>query len=220
MSNQERYEQFLLAPLFLKPLGYPGGILFSRYIPLLKKNISFRSFDMDTDLEMVHDWVNRAYAKKYWQLDGTIEKVYDTYYNIQRNSNAHSYIGLLGNVPVCQFDLYRVLADEIRKWVLNAGAHDCGLHLIMAPIPKPVHGLSTILIQAMLEYYFSFPEAMHMYAEPDITNRRSNFLLRQANFQFIQSIELSYKTANLYCLKREQFQSSRKDVFNSPALCK
>lgn len=194
--------------MFLKPLLYPGGILFSKCIPSLNKTIAFRSFDLATDLAMIHGWVNREYALQYWQLNGPPERVYDTYYNIQRNSNAHSYIGLLDNEPVCQFDIYRVLADETRQFIITADANDCGFHLIMAPLEKPIHGLSAALIRTMLEYYFSYAEASRMYAEPDITNRRSNFLLRQAKFQFIQSIQMSYKTANLYCLNRQQFEST------------
>jgi RimJ/RimL family protein N-acetyltransferase len=133
--------------------------------------------------------------------------VLDTYYNIQRNSNGHSFIGLLNGKPICQFDIYRVLADEIRQFI-TADQHDCGFHLLMGPKDKAISGLSLALIKAMLAYYFSFPQARRMYAEPDISNMRSNYLLQRAGFQFIQGITMSYKLANLYCLTRDQFEST------------
>jgi RimJ/RimL family protein N-acetyltransferase len=198
----------LLTPLFLKPLCYPGEILYSRYVSRLNGNISFRSFNLEKDLDSIFRWVNLDYALRYWQLDGSRQRVYDTYYNIQRNSNAHSYIGLLDDTLVCQFDVYRILADEVQQFVPAAGKDDCGFHLLMAPNEKPVRGLTSMLIRTMLEYYFSFPDAMRMYAEPDINNANSNRLLRQAGFSFIQSVDMSYKKANLFWLTREQFEKN------------
>jgi acetyl CoA:N6-hydroxylysine acetyl transferase len=192
---------YLGEPIFIKPLRYPGDILFTQ------GELAFRSFNLETDLDFIYGWVNMDYALKYWQLDGDRERVLDTYYNIQRNSNGHSFIGLLNGKPICQFDIYRVLADEIRQFV-TADQHDCGFHLLMGPNEKTIPGLSLALINAMLAYYFSFPEAERMYAEPDISNMRSNYLLQRVGFQFIQGITMSYKQANLYCLTREQFQST------------
>ncbi len=203
--------KLLLSPLFLKPLYYPGEILYSRFINTLGKTISFRSFNLENDTDLIWKWVNMDYTLKYWQLDGSRQRVYDTYYDIQRNSNGHSYIGMLDDIIVCQFDVYRVLADEVQQYIPAADKNDCGFHLLMAPNETPVHGLTSALIEVMLEYYFSFPEAMKMYAEPDIRNKRSSRLLKEAGFNFLQSIEMSYKKADLYCLHRNEFLNRSKN---------
>jgi hypothetical protein len=204
-QTNNTFSQFLLQPLFIKPLYYPGSVLYSRFFKKINATLSFRSFNLDTDLELIHQWVNLEYALPFWQLDGNKQRVYDLYYSIQRNSNGHSYIGLLNDIPVCQFDIYRVLADEIRQYI-TAGENDCGFHLLMAPNNKPVPGLSLTITLAFLEYYFSFPQAERMFAEPDINNPRSNSLLIRAGFQFLRSIKMSYKTAHLYCLNKQQFE--------------
>jgi acetyl CoA:N6-hydroxylysine acetyl transferase len=194
-------------PLFLKPLHYPGELLFSKKDLGLSRTLSFRSFNLDTDVDMVHRWVNLDYSRKYWQLNGDRKRVVDLYYSIQRNSNGHSYIGLLDDMPVCQFDVYRVLADEIRQYV-TADEHDCGFHLLMAPNEKPVPGLSKAVCEAFLDYYFSFDESKRMFAEPDINNKRSNALLQKLGFEFSQAIQMSYKTANLYSLSKTKFHAT------------
>ncbi len=199
-------DQYFLRPIAVKPLVYPGNILFKKFFDDLG-TLAFRSFDLERDEGMIHDWVNRDYALRYWQLDGDRRRVHDTYYAIQRSGEGHSFIGLLNGVPVCQFDVYRVLADEIQEFITAPGPQDCGFHLLMAPNEKPMPGLSVAITRAMLEYYFSFPEAERMYAEPDITNPRSNRILQQVGFQFIESIKMSYKTANLYVLTRDRFKS-------------
>lgn len=195
-----------LQPLFLKPLFYPGEIIFSFHLQSIQKTISFRSFDLQKDTDLIHQWVNQPYALPFWQLDGNRERVYDLYYNIQRNSNGHSYLGLLDDQPICQFDVYRVLADELRLFV-TADENDCGFHLLMAPNEKPVPGLTVMIVESFLQYFFSFPQAKRMYAEPDLTNRRSNRILQRVGFSYHHAIEMSYKTAKLYSITRDQFQS-------------
>jgi RimJ/RimL family protein N-acetyltransferase len=191
-------------PLFIKPLYYPGPLLYSYFSKTVKRTISFRSFDLDKDLDTIHHWVNLDYALPFWQMDGSRQKVFNSYYSIQRNSNGHSYIGLMDDEPVCQFDIYRVWADEIATFT-DADENACGFHLLMAPNEKPVTGLSLAVVIAFLHYYFSFPEAAIMYAEPDVLNARSNALLQKAGFSFLRPITMSYKTANLYSLTKQDF---------------
>ncbi|HLY71333.1 MAG TPA: GNAT family N-acetyltransferase [Puia sp.] len=196
-------------PLFIKPLYNPDEILFSHYIKKINRTISIRSCNLTTDVDLVYEWVNLEYALRFWQLDGDRSRVYNIYYNIQRNSHAHSFIGVLDYDPICQIDIYRVLYDEIHQYIL-ADKNTCGFHLLMAPNEKPIHGLTTAIIQTLLQYYFSFPEAAIMYGEPDINNLRSNKLLQKIGFRFIQAISMSYKTANLYSITKQQFHEKNK----------
>src|SRR5579872_6137707 len=195
-------EKYFLHPIACKPLLYPGEIIFKKFLNDLG-TLAFRSFNLDRDEEMIHDWVNREYALRYWQLDGPRSRVHDTYYAIQRSGEGHSFIGLLNGVPICQFDVYRVLADEIRDFIPAPDPQDCGFHLLMAPNERPIAGLSVAVTRAMLAYYFSFPPARRMYAEPDTRNPRSNRILELVGFSRIEQIQMSYKTANLCVLTRD-----------------
>jgi len=198
---------YFLRPIAIKPLEYPGTILYKEDVEQIG-TLAFRSFDLDRDEAMIHDWVNRPYALRYWQLDGERSRVHDTYYAIQRSGEGHSFIGLLNGVPICQFDVYRVLADELQQFIPAPDSQDCGFHLLMAPNEKPIAGLSIAITRAMLRFYFSFAEAQRMYAEPDVTNDRSNRILQQAGFRFIQTVQLSYKQAHLYVITREAYQTT------------
>ena len=197
---------YFLPPIAIKPLEYPGGIVFKKFDARLG-TLAFRSFDLHRDAAMIHRWVNLDYTRRYWQLEGEPSRVWDTYYAIQRSGEGHSFIGLLNGVPICQFDVYRIFADEIRQFI-TADPQDCGFHLLMAPNEHPIPGLSIRITHTMLEHYFSFPDAKKMYAEPDITNARSNRILQEAGFRFIETIKMSYKTANLYVITRADFRRS------------
>jgi RimJ/RimL family protein N-acetyltransferase len=197
-----------LPRLFCKPIEIPyeNEILYQVDVPGLPGTISFRSLRLSTDLDMIHGWVNQVYARRFWQLNGTKTLVENTYADLLKNPWAHSFIGLFNDQPVCQVDLYLVAGDELRSQ-LDAGPDDCGLHFLMSPPSQLPKGLTVHTLQAFLGFYFSFQLAQRIYAEPDKENDLANLLARKAGFRYIKTIDMSYKTANLYCLTHDQFQS-------------
>jgi RimJ/RimL family protein N-acetyltransferase len=198
-----------LSRLFCKPVAIPydDEILYRQDFPSLHGTIGFRSLQLNTDLDLIYDWVNRRYARRFWQLNGTKAVVENTYTALLKNPQAHSFIGLFNDQPVCQVDLYLVSGDELKRYV-EADPDDCGLHFLMSP-PNLLHrGVTLLLLRSFLDFYFSFRTALRIYAEPDQENDLANLLARKAGFQYLKTIDLSYKTANLYCLTRDHFQST------------
>jgi len=196
-----------LPRLWCKPSAdqLPGTLLFSRPVPELEAPLSFRSLDLALDLDRIHEWVNKAYAQKFWQLAGSRSGIETIYRGVLAGPQAHSFIGLVGDMPMCQVDLYAVVADELAAHV-PALPGDCGLHLLMCPPRQMQKGWSTYALRVFQEFYFSFDQAQRLFAEPDQDNHPANQLAISTGFRFLKTIELSYKTANLYCLHREDFR--------------
>jgi RimJ/RimL family protein N-acetyltransferase len=190
-------------PLFCKVASSPK-ILFSKQVNRVKRKISFRSLQIQTDLPRIHEWVNQEYAHEYWQLNGAFSQLFTIYQCMEHNPFAQSFIGLLNDAMVCQFDVYSVFADELREHI-DPEMHDSGFHLLMAPNERPIHGLTTSVVECFLHYYFSFSKARRMYAEPDVSNAKSIALLERCGFQRLKTIQMSYKKAHVYCLPREMF---------------
>jgi hypothetical protein len=163
---------------------------------------------------MIHEWVKQDYALEYWQLNGHFSQLFAIYQCMELNPFSHSFIGNLtpvsplGEEPrgdatmICQFDVYSVFADELREHI-QVEPHDCGFHLLMAPNKKSLPGLTVAVVNAFLNYYFSFPEAQRMYAEPDVNNAKSIALLERVGFKRIKEVEMSYKRAIIYCKERD-----------------
>jgi acetyl CoA:N6-hydroxylysine acetyl transferase len=196
-----------LAVLFCKPTQNlnPSERLYSRYFSTIQAAVSFRSLDLETDLEMIYRWANQAYAKKYWQLNVPMKKMKDIYESILANPNAHSFIGLINEKPFCQIDLYRLSIDELNAHV-DSEINDCGFHLLMLPPRDLRKGWSVEALRAFQDYYFSFSSAEQLFAEPDCENILANQLALKAGFDFIRSTVLSEKTANIYSISREKFR--------------
>jgi acetyl CoA:N6-hydroxylysine acetyl transferase len=179
-------------------------ILYDHFFDKIDGPVTFRSLDLAGDLSMVHTWVNMDYTRAYWQMRGSVGLLRACYQCIQQNPLAHSFIGLYKQSPVCQFDIYQVSADELADYV-DYDPTDAGFHLLMAPNAAPVHYLTITLIQAFLDFYFSYPGSGVMFAEPDSQNLKSIHLLQRAGFKKIKTIEMSYKTAHVYSLTKNDF---------------
>lgn len=185
------------APLFCKPPHGNNEIVHSEFVEGINGTISFKSLNLKTELPVIHEWVNMNYTLEYWQMNGHYSQLYAIYQCMELNPYSHSFTGFFNDEMICQFDVYSVFADELREHIDHED-NDSGFHLLMSPNKKAVHGLTTSIVKSFLNYYFSFPMAKRMYAEPDINNKKSIELLKHCGFKKIKMVEMSYKKADVY----------------------
>lgn len=191
--------------IFCKPSAKSNILYEQSFDP--GQSLAFRSLTIKTDINILYQWIHEPTAKKFWQLDVTKEQFQCIYQTILKSPDGHSFIGLLDQQLICQIDLYRVQADDLGKHI-RCQYDDCGMHLLMAPSQIPVPGLSRMVMETFLRYYFSFPQAECLYAEPDIHNHKACRLLERTGFVFMQNIMLSSKAASLYLITRKQFYAT------------
>lgn len=182
--------------------------------PLYRKHIdqdviSFRSLIPDEDIDFLFKWVHLPYSKRFWQQDVSKSNLYALFKETLAHPFTHSFIGLINDQPVCQVDVYSIGADELKEHI-TFQAHDCGLHMLMLPPRQLKKGWSKLMLSQFMQFYFSFPEAENLFIEPDQENTWANLLARRANFQFIKTVRLSYKIANLYSISKQQFHATHK----------
>lgn len=196
-------------PLFCKPL--PGmkedDLLFLITDKELNEKIAFRSLDLANDIDIIHNWVNQPYTLRYWQMNVDKQMLYDTYTTLLNNPLAHSFVGLFNGKMVCQVDLYNVETDELKDHV-EVSPGNCGLHILMLPPRQSQKGLTEAMLKAFIKFYFSFSAATTLYGEPDAQNAGANIAAKRAGFEFVKTIPLSYKTANLYLITKQQFHEA------------
>lgn len=199
----------MLPPLFCKPLPgmHSAELLFLLTDKDLNGSIAFRSLSLSNDIDTLHDWVNQPYTRRYWQLNENKESLISTYRAVLDNPLAHSFIGLFNGKMVCQVDLYNIGADELKDHV-EVTPGNCGLHILMLPPRQSQKGLTESMLKAFIKFYFSFSAANCLYGEPDCRNRAANIAAKRAGFEFVKTIPLSYKTANLYAITKTHFHEA------------
>ncbi len=185
----------------------PAEILFLITDKEIGGTIAFRSLCLKTDLDTIHDWVNQPYARRYWQLNVDRRSLYDLYRAVLKNRLAHSFIGLFNDRVVCQVDLYSASEDELKDHV-DVSPGNCGLHILMCPPRQLQKGLTEAMLKAFIQFYFSFSAAGTLFGEPDHRNAAANLAARRSGFNFQKTIQLSYKTANLYSITKTQFHAT------------
>lgn len=194
--------------LWCKPPASEAGnhILYSKQHSAIQDRLSIRSLNLDTDLDIIHSWMNQSYAQRFWQLTGSTEVVAAIYKGILKNLHAHTFIALVGEKPVALIDLYATLTDELADHIKVTDG--CGMHLLMCPPREMQKGWSLAVLKSFQEFYFGFPESQWLFAEPDVQNIPANNLALKAGFTLLRTIQLSYKTANLYAIHRNDFIKS------------
>lgn len=192
---------------FFKPHTSPGQLLYQSPDDTTLGIVTFRSLEPDSDIDFLHEWVNLPYSKKFWQLDGSLSNLYSLYQDILNNPNAHSFIGLLNDKPVCQVDLYKISEDEVKQHI-DHKPNDCGFHLLMQPPSQMIKGISVCMLRHFIRFYFSHTDAENLFGEPDKENVHANRLAVKAGLHFQKIITLSYKNANLYSITKQQFHAT------------
>ncbi len=203
-------------PYYSKQLLKPptGEILHRRYFEGGELELSLRAFDVEQDVPLFHDWVNREYAKKFWQMDGPIKGLEREYIKHLGVDYSHPYVGMLNQTPFCTIELYWTPKDEVGKYYpFHPG--DYGFHMLVAPAERRIRNLSTYILATAMEYFFSFPQVNRMIGEADVDHAGTHNLITKVGCEFERSLELPYKTSNLTFCSRQQFHKATQDIFRN-----
>ena len=82
---------------------------------------------------------------------------------------------------------------------------DRGMHLLLAPCEKPVHGFSLEVMRSILAYQFADPFARRIVVEPDARNAKVHALNQRVGFVYQRLLQLPEKDACLAFCTRAQF---------------
>lgn len=136
--------------LFCKPV-FKGDILYEQTFEP-NHTLQFRSLVLKKDLNILQYWSTRHHCR-FWQPEGSFEKILSFYQNLLKNPDGHSFIGILDEELICLIDIYRLQTDELGLHIQHK-ANDCRLHLIMAPCNEIIPGLSQKVMEVFLRYFF------------------------------------------------------------------
>lgn len=183
----------------------PDHMLFQRHCPL--GTMSLRPLAPEQDIALLHDWLGRDYAA-YWGMgDYSRAQLADYVGEIQACPHREIALGLWDGRPAFLFEGYLPLHDRLAEhYQVRPG--DRGMHLLLAPCERPVHGFSLEVMRSILAYQFSDPFARRIVVEPDVRNSKVHVLNRRAGFVYQRLLQLPEKNACLAFCTRAQFHAS------------
>ena len=178
-------------------------IVYTRYFPKEDVTLSIRPFDIDRDLEMVHDWFNQEQAKPVWKMDGPIRGLELFYRTIIPSDATHSFIGEVNGIPNFTFEPYWPARDLVGAYY-ECLPTDYGTHLLVAPAEKEKK-FAYQSLQVALDYLFAQPEVGKCIGEAAVESRAMRALANRIGYQQQRVIDMPHKSANLTFLYREWY---------------
>ncbi|SEO71338.1 Protein N-acetyltransferase, RimJ/RimL family [Flavobacterium sp. CF108] len=185
-----------------------NDVVFVKTIPGLGV-FELRPLDMELDIPLIHNWVNRDYAV-YWEMNGfSVEEVKNTYYNIQEK--AQVYIGKFNNNVAFLLECYDPKDDIVGKYY-EAEKGDKGMHILVAPSEKPIPNFTWNIFTVILDFIFSDAKSQRIVVEPDARNHKIHLLNKRAGFIFQRVLDLPHKQAHLEFCTREDYYKALQQV--------
>jgi RimJ/RimL family protein N-acetyltransferase len=161
-----------------------------------------RPLQPDTDVPLIHDWVNREYAV-YWNLqNSTVEKVREMYDELIATPHLQPFMGFYEDRPAFLVEFYKAKEDRIGEYY-DAQPGDYGFHLLMAPVEKRIPDFTFSVFRVIMDFLFSDPRVDRLIVEPDVRNEKIHVLNKRAGFEYQGQVVLPDKTAYLaFCTRR------------------
>jgi RimJ/RimL family protein N-acetyltransferase len=184
------------------------AVVFVKTIPGLGV-FELRPIDMENDIPLIHNWVNRDYAV-YWEMNGfSVEEVKNTYYNILEKTQV--YIGVYNGKEAFLLECYDPQNDVVGKYY-ESQKGDKGMHILVAPSEKPIRNFTWNIFTVILDFIFSDSKSQRIVVEPDARNHKIHLLNKRAGFVFQHVLELPHKKAHLEFCTREDYYKALQSV--------
>ena len=183
-------------------------VVFVKTIPGLGV-FELRPIDMENDIQLIHNWVNRDYAV-YWEMNGfSVEEVRGTYYNILEKTQV--YMGVFNGKVAFLLECYDPQNDIVGKYYQSQKG-DKGMHILVAPSEKAIPNFTWNIFTVILDFIFSDAKSQRIVVEPDARNHKIHLLNKRAGFVFQHVLELPHKKAHLEFCTRDDYYKALQSV--------
>ncbi|MFE6283288.1 GNAT family N-acetyltransferase [Streptomyces sp. NPDC057877] len=169
--------------------------------------LTLRPLDPLKDAELLHSWVTHPKAAFWMMQDARLEDVERAYMEIAADEHHHAHLGLHDGVPAFLMERYDPAHREL-VGLYEPLPGDVGMHFLVAPTDRPVHGFTRAVITAVMAHLFEDPATERVVVEPDVSNKAVHALNEAVGFVPEREIEKPEKRALLSFCTREQFEKA------------
>ncbi|GGV11576.1 acetyltransferase [Streptomyces griseoflavus] len=167
-----------------------------------------RPLDPSKDAGLLHRWVTDPKAAYWMMQDATPGDVEREYRRIADDEHHHAFLGLHDGEPAFLMETYDPRYVEL-VGLYDPEPGDVGMHFLVAPTDRPVHGFTRAVITAVMEKLFADPATRRVVVEPDVGNKAVHALNEVVGFVPEREIDKPEKRALLSFCTREQFEAAR-----------
>ncbi|RSN78360.1 GNAT family N-acetyltransferase [Streptomyces sp. WAC 05379] len=169
---------------------------------------TIRALDPLKDAELLHRWVTDPKAAFWMMQDAKLQDVEREYMRIAAHEHHHAFLGLHDGEPAFLMESYDPRYVEL-VGLYEPEPGDVGMHFLVAPTDRPIHGFTKAVITAVMDELFADPRTCRVVVEPDVGNKAVHALNEAVGFVPVREIDKPEKRALLSFCTREDFLAAR-----------
>ncbi|MGW4751412.1 GNAT family N-acetyltransferase [Streptomyces chartreusis] len=169
---------------------------------------TIRALDPLKDAELLHRWVTDPKAAFWMMQDAKLQDVEREYMRIAAHEHHHAFLGLHDGEPAYLMESYDPRHVEL-VGLYEPEPGDVGMHFLVAPTDRPIHGFTKAVIAAVMDELFADPRTRRVVVEPDVGNKAVHALNEAVGFVPVREIDKPEKRALLSFCTREDFLAAR-----------
>ncbi|MEU4358386.1 GNAT family N-acetyltransferase [Streptomyces virginiae] len=170
-------------------------------------DFAIRPLDPFTDAELLHGWVTHPKASFWMMQDASLPDVEREYMRITAHEHHQAYIGLHDGRPAFLMETYDPSELEL-VGLYEARPGDVGMHFLVAPSDRPLHGFTRAVITTVMAAIFADPATVRVVVEPDVANTAVHALNAAVGFVPERQVTKPEKEALLSFCTRAQFEAA------------
>ncbi|MER6776822.1 MULTISPECIES: GNAT family N-acetyltransferase [unclassified Streptomyces] len=170
-------------------------------------SFSIRPLDPFADAELLHGWVTHPKASFWMMQDASLPDVEREYMRIAAHEHHQAFIGLHEGRPAFLMETYDPSELEL-VGLYDALPGDVGMHFLVAPSDRPLHGFTRAVITTVMAAVFADPKTERVVVEPDVDNKAVHALNEAVGFVAERPVRKPEKTALLSFCTRAQFEAA------------
>lgn len=183
----------------------PEGLVYERHFTDADTTVSFRSVDIERDLDMFHRWQNDPRVAYFWEENKDKQDLRSFLEDRLSDPHNFSVIGSYDGEPVGYFEIYWGLEDRLGAYY-DAGHWDRGWHGLIGEVSALGRRKTSAWIRALTHYIFlDCPMTELVVGEPRVDNAK---LLRYADalaYRKIREFDFPHKRSALMHCARDDF---------------
>lgn len=181
------------------------GEVYRRHLQELAATLSFRTVDVDGDLEIFHAWHNNPRISAFWELAGSKDMHHDYLKKVTADAHMHPLFGCFDGEPFGYFEIYWAKEDRIAPYY-EVDDYDRGVHMLVGDERlRGPHRVAAWLPSLAHFMFLDDPRTRYVVAEPRADNAKMIDYMLQAGFYKPKDFDFPHKRAALMMLSREAF---------------
>lgn len=183
----------------------PQGVVYTRYIPWLKRTLTLRALQQENDLPLFSRWMNDPVVAQFWGETGDIGQHRNYLDTIAADPHMTSLIAIFDDQPFAYFEAYWAKENRIAPFY-DCADFDRGWHVLVGEEAFRGKQFAVAWLTSISHYLFLDDcRTQCVVGEPRADHDKQIRNLDKSGYAKVKEFDFPHKRAMLVMLSRERY---------------